>query len=117
MVDRPAPPTERNRQAEIGDDILVRVAEIRQENHGGDVSFRDIAWLCDRVAELSAARATAEQLREALRDARQAMERADDALPVFSMAGVTHSILSDATYAIDRALAGGADDTTPAKED
>ena len=35
-------------------DSSTRVAEIRQENHGGDVSFRDIEWLCDRVRVLEA---------------------------------------------------------------
>lgn len=28
-------------------DARVRVSEIRQENHGGDVSWVDIDWLCD----------------------------------------------------------------------
>ena len=33
-------------------DSVVRVAEIRQENRGGDVSARDIEWLCDEVMRL-----------------------------------------------------------------
>lgn len=29
-----------------------RIEEIRQENRSGDVSYRDVAWLC-RVAEIA----------------------------------------------------------------
>lgn len=37
------------RQSHGASDIGARVAEIRQENRGGDVSFRDIEWLCNKV--------------------------------------------------------------------
>lgn len=30
----------------------VRVAEIRAENHQGDVSARDIEWLCDGLCDV-----------------------------------------------------------------
>lgn len=33
-------------------DPVTRIAEIRQENRGGDVSARDIEWLCDEVMRL-----------------------------------------------------------------
>lgn len=33
-------------------DSVTRVAEIRQENRGGDVAARDIEWLCDEVMRL-----------------------------------------------------------------
>ena len=36
-------------------DTTTRIAEIRQENRGGDVSYRDIEWLCSTVERLAAA--------------------------------------------------------------
>lgn len=36
-------------------DTTTRIAEIRQENRGGDVSYRDIEWLCSTVERLTAA--------------------------------------------------------------
>ena len=35
------------------DDVFPRIEEIRQENYGGDVGAKDIAWLCE-VAEAAA---------------------------------------------------------------
>jgi hypothetical protein len=31
-------------------DVPTKLAEIRQENRGGDVSAKDIEWLCDVAA-------------------------------------------------------------------
>jgi hypothetical protein len=31
--------------------VSARIEEIRQENRSGDVSFRDIEWLCERAEQ------------------------------------------------------------------
>ena len=36
-------------------DAVTRIAEIRAENHQGDVSHQDIEWLCDEVSGLRTA--------------------------------------------------------------
>ncbi len=51
---------------DVASDPLTRIAEIRQENRGGDVSYRDIDWLCDEVLRLQSLLRRAEEERDAL---------------------------------------------------
>ena len=57
---------------------LTRIAEIRQENRGGDVSAKDIDWLCD-VAETEVRRRYHRSTAEKERDrAVAALEQIED---------------------------------------
>lgn len=59
----------RGKWADSGSSASVRVAEIRQENADGDVSHRDIAWLCgvaEAASRLVAAGRGSRELAEAL---------------------------------------------------
>ena len=59
-------------------DPLTRIAEIRQENRGGDVSAKDIDWLCD-VAETGVRRRYHRSQAEKERDrAVAALEQIED---------------------------------------
>ncbi len=53
---------------DVASDPLTRIAEIRQENRGGDVSYRDIDWLCDEVLRLHSLLLRAEEERKRLRE-------------------------------------------------
>lgn len=54
----------------------ARIAEIRQENGGGDVSYRDIYWLCDFAERSEYARAAWERTFTKERIRAEAAERA-----------------------------------------